>query len=112
MYSHDKHRSAAFLAGVLGLPVGASMGHFVPVVIDGVTFDFDDHDGPFTPQHYAFLVSDDVFDHGFARICDDGIEYWADPGLQRPGEINRRGGGRGVYFRGPDGHLMELLTVA
>lgn len=26
-------------------------------------------------------------------------------------KINRRGGGRGVYFRDPDGHILELPTV-
>jgi hypothetical protein len=26
-------------------------------------------------------------------------------------KINHRGGGRGVYFRDPNGHILELLTV-
>jgi catechol 2,3-dioxygenase-like lactoylglutathione lyase family enzyme len=26
-------------------------------------------------------------------------------------KINRRGGRRGVYFRDPNGHALELLTV-
>jgi len=25
--------------------------------------------------------------------------------------INHRGGGRGLYLRDPDGHILELLTV-
>jgi hypothetical protein len=29
---------------------------------------------------------------------------------RRPGEINRNDGGRGVYFRNPDGHFLEILT--
>jgi catechol 2,3-dioxygenase-like lactoylglutathione lyase family enzyme len=38
------------------------------------------------------------------------VDYWADPGHQRAGEINNWNGGRGVYFADPDGHNMELLT--
>ncbi|MEX2496999.1 MAG: hypothetical protein WD448_12970 [Woeseia sp.] len=34
----------------------------------------------------------------------------ADPARTRPGEINRHDGGRGVYFRGPNGHLLEIIT--
>jgi len=26
-------------------------------------------------------------------------------------EINRRNGGRGFYFRDPNGHLLEVLTA-
>jgi catechol 2,3-dioxygenase-like lactoylglutathione lyase family enzyme len=27
------------------------------------------------------------------------------------GKLNDWGGGRGFYFRDPDGHLLELMTV-
>ena len=39
-----------------------------------------------------------------------GLTYAADPAYRRPGEINHREGGRGVYFRDPNGHNLELLT--
>lgn len=29
---------------------------------------------------------------------------------RQPGEINRRDGGRGVYWADPDDHSMEILT--
>jgi hypothetical protein len=38
------------------------------------------------------------------------LQHWADPGRQRPGEINTRDGGRGVYFPDPAGHYLEILT--
>ena len=50
-------------------------------------------------QHYAFLVDDAGFDHGMKRIKALGLDYWADPARNRPGEINRNDGGRGVSFR-------------
>lgn len=109
--AHDKHASARFLADILGLSVSPPYGPFVPVEIpNGVTLDYMDTSGPITPQHYAFLVSEDGFDTIFARIRAAGLTYWADPGHHRPGEINRNDGGRGTYFDDPDGHSLEILT--
>jgi catechol 2,3-dioxygenase-like lactoylglutathione lyase family enzyme len=108
----DKHASARFLADILGLTVGADDGLFTPVRLDnGVTLDYMQR-VQVTPQHYAFLVSDEEFDAGFARIRAAGLAYFADPGFQQPDQINTRWGGRGVYFHDPDGHSMELLTRA
>ena len=108
----DKHTSARFLADILGLPVGADAGPFAPVrLANGVTLDYMDR-AQVTAQHYAFLVSDEEFDAGFARIREAGLAYFADPGFRQPGEINTRWGGRGVYFHDPDGHSMEILTRA
>jgi catechol 2,3-dioxygenase-like lactoylglutathione lyase family enzyme len=109
--AHDKEASARFLAGLLGLEVGPPYGPFLPVEIpNGVTLDFLDTEGEITPQHYAFLVSEDDFDVIFARVREAGLAYWADPYHHRPGEINHNDGGRGVYFDDPDGHRLELLT--
>ncbi|CQR62199.1 VOC family protein [Streptomyces leeuwenhoekii] len=109
--AHDREASARFLAGLLGLEVGPPYGPFLPVEIpNGVTLDFLDTEGEITPQHYAFLVSEDDFDVIFARVREAGLTYWADPYRHRPGEINHNDGGRGVYFDDPDGHRLELLT--
>jgi len=40
-----------------------------------------------------------------------GLAYGSQPNAQDNGEINHRLGGRGVYFRDPNGHSFELLTV-
>jgi catechol 2,3-dioxygenase-like lactoylglutathione lyase family enzyme len=113
--ARDKHAGAAFLAGILGLETGPEFGPFVPLTLaNGVSLDYLDHRNPadFQPQHYAFLVGEAEFDAAFGRIREAGIEFWADPGHRVPHEINRRWGGRGVYFEDPDGHNMELLTRA
>ena len=108
----DRHASARFLADILGVPVGPDADSFAPVrLANGVTLDYMDR-AQVAPQHYAFLVGDDEFDAAFGRIRDAGLPYFADPGFQQPGEINTRWGGRGVYFRDPDGHSMEILTRA
>ena len=70
-----------------------------------------DDSGSFTAQHYAFLVSDDVFDAALSRIQEDDITIWADPHQHERGVINEHDGGRGFYFEDPDRHLMELITV-
>ncbi|MFJ3303278.1 VOC family protein [Streptomyces sp. NPDC086549] len=109
--AHDNHASARFLAGLLGLEVAPDFGPFVPVEIpNGVTLDYMETTEPITPQHYAFLVSEDDFDAIFARIREADLTYWADPYHRRPGEINTNDGGRGAYFDDPDGHRLEILT--
>ena len=111
VWSKDKHKSAKFLADILGVPVGAEWGPFVPVkTANGVTLDYVDGEDTVRMQHYAFLVSDQEFDAGFARIKDKGVKYWADPHKSEPGKINHHFGGRGVYFEDPNGHLLELIT--
>jgi catechol 2,3-dioxygenase-like lactoylglutathione lyase family enzyme len=77
---------------------------------NGVSLDYYQKDGPVSPQHYAFLVSDAEFDAAFGRIQEAGLDYWADPARSQPGEINHHFGGRGVYFADPDNHLLELIT--
>ena len=109
--ARDKRASAAFLAEVLGLPAPVPFGPFLVVGADNdVTLDFIDADGEITSQHYAFLVGETEFDAIFGRMRERKLTYWADPFQDRPGEINTRDGGRGVYFEDPSGHLLEILT--
>ncbi len=108
----DKRASADFTASLLGLEVQPQYGPFLPVVTaNGVALDYmDAGDEPVTPQHYAFLVSEEEFDAVFGRIKEAGLTYYADPRRQRVNEINRNDGGRGVYWADPDGHFMEIIT--
>lgn len=117
--ARDKRASAEFLAGILGLPVDEPAGPFVPVRVGGVTLDFADVDfaergvGDVSPHHYAFKVDEAGFDRIFERIVAAGLAYYAEPHEpKRFGEINTWRGGRAVYFDDPDGHIMEVLTVA
>jgi catechol 2,3-dioxygenase-like lactoylglutathione lyase family enzyme len=107
----DQQRSAAFLTGILGLPQAARFGHFLVVEADnGVSLDFAETSQAITSQHYAFLVGDEEFGAALDRIRGRGLPYWADPGRTRPGMVNHRDGGQGLYFEDPDGHLLEILT--
>lgn len=111
VYASDKEASASFLANVLGLGSPTPFGPFMAVeTANDVTLDFLHTEGEIAGQHYAFLVSEAEFDEIFERIRDRGLDYWADPGHRRPGQINTNDGGRGVYFNDPDGHNLEIIT--
>jgi catechol 2,3-dioxygenase-like lactoylglutathione lyase family enzyme len=110
--ARDRHASAAFVADLFGLDEPVSWGPFVLVHLDGGVFlqfaepGIDD----IQMQHYAFLVDDQRFDDIHQRLVNAGIEHWADPGMTLPGQINTNHGGRGVYFKDPAGHGLEVLT--
>jgi catechol 2,3-dioxygenase-like lactoylglutathione lyase family enzyme len=109
---HNKEASAQFFAHLFGLKVEAPISHFAVVrVNDTLTLDFDDRE-VFEPHHYAFHVSEREFDEIFARVKEAGLSYSSDPFAQDIGHINHRRGGRGFYFRDPNGHILELLTRA
>ena len=61
-------------------------------------------------QHYAFLVDDELFDRAYSRLVEWEVIHWADPQMTRPGETNTERKGRGVYFKDPAGHVIELIT--
>ncbi|MFI9330547.1 VOC family protein [Kitasatospora sp. NPDC052868] len=112
VHARDHRESAEFLAGILGLEVGTPWGPFIPVATgNGVTLDFASIPAEsIVMQHYAFLLPDEEFDAALARIEAGGVEYFADPQMRLPGEINRHHGGRGLYFLDPAGHGMEIIT--
>ena len=114
VWCRNKKRSADYLSETLGLAVPKPFGPFhVVEMANGVSLDFHDLDdltAGIDSQHYAFLVSEAEFDEIFGRIQANGQDYWADPMLSRQGEVNGNDGGRGVYFKDPDGHLLEILT--
>jgi catechol 2,3-dioxygenase-like lactoylglutathione lyase family enzyme len=111
VWCRDQVKSSQFLSDILGRPAPTRFGHFHVVDMDnGVSLDFMSQDGDIRMQHYAFLIGEDDFDAAFGRIQERKLDYWADPTRQRKGEINHHDGGRGMYFKDPDGHLLEVIT--
>ena len=53
---------------------------------------------------------DQKIDEIFARVVKEGLAYGSGPFSSEDMQINHWNGGRGVYFRDPSGHLLELLT--
>ncbi len=109
--ARDKEAAAAFIAGIFGVEYKGLHGHFAPVRVGHVALDFDNRES-FTPNHYAFLVTEDEFDSMFGRVQAAGIKYGSMPTAQDDMQINTRHGGRGVYFKDADAHSWELVTVS
>jgi catechol 2,3-dioxygenase-like lactoylglutathione lyase family enzyme len=110
--AHDKREAARWFAEITGLQAEESKGHFAPVrVNDTLTFLFADETS-FDQRHYAFHVSDAEFDSILGRVKGKGLTFGSAPWSLDDGKLNDWNGGRGVYFRSPDGHLVELMTVA
>jgi catechol 2,3-dioxygenase-like lactoylglutathione lyase family enzyme len=109
--ARDKAAAAKFFADIFGLERGRS-GHFAPVKVNKtLTLLFDDESGQFDSHHLAFHVSDREFDGIFARIKEANIAYGSAPWSLDDGKLNDWGGGRGLYFRDPNGHILEIMTV-
>ena len=110
--SRDRVAGAKLLAHLLGVPWRASHGHFTPVFVnDNLTLDFDERE-QFESHHFCFRVSDADFDAIFRRIQDAKIPYRSRPRGENDMQINRRLGGKNVYWGQPDGHIWEILTIS
>ena len=108
--ARDKAAAAKFFADVFGLKRGRS-GHFAPVKVNkSLTLLFDD-DAKFDSHHYAFHVSNREFDAILRRVKKAHITFGSAPWSLEDGELNDWNGGRGVYFRDPNGHVLELMTA-
>ncbi len=55
------------------------------------------------PGHIAFGISQDAVDSWRARLAKHDVDLLS--------EISWESGARSLYFRGPDGHLIELATA-
>jgi catechol 2,3-dioxygenase-like lactoylglutathione lyase family enzyme len=110
--ARDKHASARFFADIFGLAYEASSGYFAAVRVNPtLTLDFGDAgECEYEVHHYAFHVDDAEFDAILARVRAAGIPYGSAPGQLDDRQLNAWNGGRGVYFRDPNGHVLELLT--
>ena len=109
--ARDKVAAAKFFARIFGLRFRATSGHFAPVRVNKtLTLLFDD-DTSFESHHYAFHVSNAEFDAIFRRIRKTAIAYGSAHWSLDDGKLNDWGGGRGVYFKDPNGHVLELMTV-
>jgi catechol 2,3-dioxygenase-like lactoylglutathione lyase family enzyme len=110
--ARDKEASAKFFAEIFGLAYDGPAGHFSPVRVNAtLTFDFDDA-SMFESHHYAFHVDDAEFDAILHRVRAAGISYGSEPWHLENRRLNARKGGRGFYFRDPNGHVLEVLTRA
>lgn len=110
--ARNRRESATFFTALFGLPPATEWGPFSIVALaQGVFVQFAEPGvADIQMQHYAFLVDDASFDAIYARLVAAGIDHAADPRWTLPNQINTNHGGRGVYFRDPAGHGLEIIT--
>ncbi len=108
--AHDKEKSAAFIARILGLKYEGLWMGFAPVRINEfLTLDFCTMK-QFDAHHYAFLASDQEFDEILQRLKDEKRSFGSSPMQRKNGLINHLHQGRGFYFDCDDGHVWEVIT--
>lgn len=112
----DRLKSAEWYARVFGFEFVKEWGHFAVVKVNStLTLDFMNREHGFASHHYAFKVSEQEFDEIFERIKSEKVEFCSNPYAavtnKYDGKINHNDGGRGVYFKDANGHILEILTV-
>ena len=109
--ARDKVAAARFFARIFGLKYRRRSSYFAPVRVNKtLTLLFDDETS-FESHHYASHVTKAEFNAILGRIEKAGIPYGSAPWSLDDGRLNNWGGGRGLYFKDPDGHVLELMTV-
>ena len=107
----NQAESAKFYCRIFGFEYIGEFSVFVVIrVNDTLSLDFDNRD-KFDSNHYAFKVSEQEFDEIFERLQAENIKYGSGPMESEDMKINHNYGGRGVYFRDPNRHLLEMLTT-
>jgi len=111
--TYDNVLSAKFYEKIFGFNFIKEWGSFAVVKVnETLTLDFM-NEKEFSSIHYAFKVTEEQFDEIFERIKSEVKVYGSGPDTdtEKDGKINNDFGGRGVYFRDLDGHLLEILTT-
>jgi catechol-2,3-dioxygenase len=107
LYVDDLERAARFYGEVLGLKALTSDQRFQCYDVVGVIVlrmpggTIPPHDGH-GPLHIAFAIGRDELAEWEARLATHGIAI--------EGRTKWSRGGESIYFRDPDGHLLELAT--
>ena len=108
--ARDKAAAAKFFAHIFGLKRGRA-GYFAPVRINKtLTLLFDD-DSKFESHHSPFTSASASSTRSLTASRKPRVAFGSAPWSLDDGKLNDWGGGRGLYFRDPDGHVLEIMTV-
>jgi catechol 2,3-dioxygenase-like lactoylglutathione lyase family enzyme len=114
LMARDADASARFLAEILGLadpaPVGPDGDIYQVVVAESPVLLFFPAQSVLG-QHIAFRVDRTTFDGVVNRLRGRGIIFGNDPEDQTNMQTSDVLGGHGrVFFRDPNGHLVEVMA--
>ncbi len=114
--AHDRIESTKWYAKIFGFEFIKEWGHFAVVKVNStLTLDFMNKEDGFSFHHYAFKVNDRKFDEIFGRMKAENVKFSSNPYSVITNaydeKMNHNDGGRGVYFKDPNGHILEILTV-
>ena len=113
--ARDREESVEFYSRILDFENIGEVARFLAVrVNETLTLDFAQSDD-FQSHHYAFAMEAEAFEAAFDRIRESGITYGDGPrdaeNMKGPGRSTGvKGVGKSVYFRDPNGHLLEIRT--
>ena len=111
----DRQEAVKFYTEIFGFEDLGEAGPFLAVrVNDTLNLDFRQSDD-FRSIHYAFAMEAAEFEDAFNRIKNAGIPYGDSPSaqdnMQGPGvTAGAKGDGKAVYFKDPNGHVLEIKT--
>ncbi|HET7554521.1 MAG TPA: VOC family protein [Gaiellaceae bacterium] len=98
--SDDPDRAAAFYESVLGARIVRTEGHPVMAYVGNTGFAFHGRGGP--GDHVAVRVDEDERVRIRDRLDEAGVEW----------HERDHGIATGLFFRDPDGRLLEAITYA
>ena len=111
----DRKEAVEFFSRIFGFEDLGEVGPFLAVrVNDTFTLDFRDVDD-FHTIHYAFSMEPEEFEAAFSMVKNSGIPCGDEPydqeNMKGPGmTMGAKGMGKAVYFKDPNGHLLEIKT--
>ena len=106
----DKVISSNFYVRILNFEAMGKVEKFHGVKVNEKLTLLFDYQDDFNSVHLAFKVDETIFDTIFKNVKKEKLLYGSDPYDLENKKINKWHGGRGFYFRDPNGHILELLT--
>ena len=113
----DRQEAVEFYSRIFGFDNLGEVGPFLAVrVNDTLNLDFRQSDD-FRSIHYAFAMEPEEFESAFARVRESGISFGDGPydmeNMKGPGmTTGAKGLGKAVYFKDPNGHVLEIKAYS
>ena len=111
----SREEAVEFYSRMFGFEDVGEVGPFLAVrVNDNFMLDFQGVDD-FHSLHFAFGMEAQEFEAAFNKVKESGIAYgdhsYDHENMEGPGmTLGVKGMGKAVYFKDPNGHLLEIRT--